>query len=180
MSLFIFCLIAHLRTALSQVLDVHSVSPLSGYISPYDVIHALDEFRVYTAEEWNQKLTVLTKQTPPLSFGQSSGMANMQKSYCVPHSLIEKSIHVQFTGSETYCPNELFAFAPKTCPDMSKYGDDGGNKTNHWESGEIYCLNAKDVIKLRKCAHETSNNDSGCLCSEVVCLHPEILEIYRQ
>ncbi|KAL1547842.1 S2P endopeptidase [Salvia divinorum] len=159
-----------------MVLAVHSTSPLSGYLSPYDVIHSLDEFRVYTAEEWKQKLTVLTKQTPSLSFGQSSGIGNLQKSYCVPHSLIEKSIHVPFTRYETYCPNELFAFAPITCPDMSEYGD-GGNKTNSQESVEtIHCLNAKDVIKLRKCAHDpvqASSNHSRCLCSEdESCLMP--------
>ncbi|XP_042055461.1 membrane-bound transcription factor site-2 protease homolog isoform X2 [Salvia splendens] len=152
-----------------MVLDVHSTSPLSGYLSPYDVIHSLDEFRVYTADQWKQKLTVLTEQTPPLSFGQSSEMGNMQKSYCVPHSLIEKSIHVPFTRYETYCPNELFAFAPITCPDMSEYRN-GGNKTNNQESVEtIHCLNAKDVIKLRKCAHDpvqASSDKSGCLCSE--------------
>ncbi|KAH6828554.1 hypothetical protein C2S53_013802, partial [Perilla frutescens var. hirtella] len=159
-----------------MVLDVHSMSPLSGYLSAYDVILSLDEFRIHTAEEWMQKITLLTKQTPPLSFDQSSGIANVHKSYCVPSSLIEKSIHIPFTGYETYCPNELFAFAPVTCPDMSKY-DYSGNKTNHQESGEIiHCLNAKDVIKLRKCAYDpvqASKKSSGCNCSEdESCLMP--------
>lgn len=155
---------------MSQVLDVHSMSPLSGYLSAYDVIISLDEFRVYSAKEWKQKITVLTK-TPPLSFDQYSGLAKVRNSYCVPHSLIEKSIHVPFSEHETYCPNELFAFAPITCSDPSEY-DDGVNKTNHHERGDtIHCLNAKNVIKLRKCAYgpvQTSKNNSGCLCSEVV------------
>lgn len=143
---------------------MHSLSPMSGYLSRYDVILSLDEFRVYTAEEWKQKIAVLANQTP-------NGIEHVQKSYCVPRSLIEKSIHVPFTGDDTYCPSELFAFAPITCPDMSKF-DDGGNKTNHQNTGEsIHCLNAKDVIKLKKCAYDTvqaSKNNSGCLCSEVV------------
>lgn len=159
-----------------MVLDVHSVSPVSGYLSPYDVILSLDEFRVNTAQEWKQKIAVLANQTPLLSFGQSNEIEHVQKSYCVPHSLIQKSIQVPFTGDETYCPNELFAFAPITCPDMSKF-DDGGNKTNHQNTGEsIHCLNAKDVIKLKKCAYDTvqvSKNNSGCLCSEdESCLMP--------
>lgn len=147
------------------------MSPVSGYLSPYDVILSLDEFRVNTAEEWKQKIAVLANQTPLLSFGQSNEIEHVQKSYCVPRSLIQKSIQVPLTGDETYCPNELFAFAPITCPDTSKF-DDGGNKTNHQNTGgSIHCLNAKDVIKLKKCAYDTvqvSKNNTGCLCSEVV------------
>lgn len=171
----------NLRTTLSQVLDVHSTSPLSGYLSANDLIMSLDEFRVHTAEEWKQKVNVLTKT--PLSIGQYDGIANVQKSYCVPRSLIEKSIHVPFTGYEPSCPNELFAFAPITCPDLREY-DDGVNKTNHQQSGDTYhCLNAKDVIKLRKCAHDpvqTSTNISGCLCSEVIYVHRKLLQTFWQ
>lgn len=153
------------------------MSPLSGYLSPHDVILSLDEFRIHTAEEWKQIITVLTEQTHSLTSGQSNGIANVQKSYCVPHSLIEESTYVQFEGYRTNCPNELIAFASVACLDVRKYND-GGNKNNHQKRGEtIHCLNAKDVIKLRKCAYkslQTPRNKSACLCSEVIYLYPEM------
>ncbi|KAI3444344.1 hypothetical protein Pfo_001009 [Paulownia fortunei] len=159
-----------------MVLDVPSTSPLSGYLSPHDVIFSLDDFRIRTAEEWKQTIAVLTEETHSLSSSQSSGIANVEKSYCIPHSLIEESIHLQTEGNRTYCPNELITFASVTCLDVSKYND-GGNKNNHQKRKEsIHCLDAKDVIKLRKCAYgsvQPPRNRSECLCSEVEsCLTP--------
>ncbi|KAL0358548.1 UNVERIFIED_CONTAM: Membrane-bound transcription factor site-2 protease [Sesamum angustifolium] len=156
------------------VLDVPSESPLYGSLSPYDVIFSLDGFRIHTAEEWKQMIAMLTEQTHLVTSGGSSGI-DVEKGYCVPHSLIKQSNHVQFERNQTYCPNDLIAFASVTCLDVSKYSD-GGNKNNHQNTREnIHCLDPKDVIKLKRCAHSVQipRNGSGCLCSEVErCLKP--------
>ncbi|KAL8513343.1 hypothetical protein ACS0TY_019519 [Phlomoides rotata] len=158
-----------------MVLDVHPLSPLSGYLSANDVILSLDEFHIHTAEEWKQIITVLTEKTQLLTSGQSTEIANVQKSYCVPDSVIEKSIQIQFEGYQTNCPNELIAFVPATCLDVSKYNV-GGKKFNHEKIEVIHCLNAKDVVKHKKCAYnsvQTHRNSSACLCSEEEsCLTP--------
>ncbi|KAK4404004.1 Membrane-bound transcription factor site-2 protease [Sesamum angolense] len=157
-----------------MVLDVPSESPLYGSLSPYDVIFSLDGFRIHTAEEWKQMIAMLTEQTHLVTSGGSSGI-DVEKGYCVPHSLIKQSNHVQFERNQTYCPNDLIAFASVTCLDVSKYSD-GGNKNNHQNTREnIHCLDPKDVIKLKRCAHSVQipRNGSGCLCSEVErCLKP--------
>lgn len=146
-----------------MVLDVHPLSPLSGYLSAHDVIISLDEFHIHTAEEWKQIITVLTEKSTEIS--------NVQKSYCVPDSVIEKSIQIQLEGYQTYCPNELIAFAPATCLDVSNYND-GGNKFNHKKVQVIHCLNANDVAKHKKCV-QAHRNSSACLCSEEeLCLMP--------
>ncbi|KAL6505461.1 hypothetical protein OROHE_022840 [Orobanche hederae] len=155
------------------VLDVHPMSPLSGYLSPNDVILSIDDYHIHTAEEWKRIVTVLTEQTTPLlaSGGRSSEITNIRKSYCVPHSLAEESRDVQYEGNQTYCPNELTAFVSVACLDNNH-----GGKQNYNQKREIHCLKAKDVVKLRKCAYnsvEAPRNDSGCLCSEEeLCLTP--------
>lgn len=152
---------------------MHPLSPLSGYLSAHDIILSLDEFHIHTAEEWKQIITVLTGKTQLLTSGQSTEIANVQKSYCIPDSVIEKNIQIQFEGYQTYCPNELVAFAPSTCLDVSKYNDDG-NKFNLKKIEVIHCLNAKDVVKNRKCAYnsvQASRNSSACVCSEVIYLY---------
>ncbi|KAK6118548.1 hypothetical protein DH2020_047704 [Rehmannia glutinosa] len=164
------------RCDLNSVLDVPTMSPLSGYLSPHDVIFSLDDFHIHTAEEWKQVIALLTKQTHMRSSGPYGGIVNVEKGYCVPRSLIEESTNLQFEGNRTICPSELIAFAYVTCLDVSKYND-GGDKNNYQEEGKkIHCLDAKDVIKLRKCAYNTvqsPRNRNYCLCSEVEsCLTP--------
>ncbi|PIN03583.1 Intramembrane metalloprotease (sterol-regulatory element-binding protein (SREBP) protease) [Handroanthus impetiginosus] len=159
-----------------MVLDVPSTSPLSGYLSPHDVIFSLDDYHVHTAKEWEQMTTLLAEQTHSLSLGQSSGAANVEKGYCIPQALIEGNTPVQWKGNRTYCPNELVAFASVTCLDESNYND-GGNKNNDQKMREhIHCLDAKDIIKFRKCAYsdeQAPRNRTTCLCSEVEsCLMP--------
>ncbi|KAK6123065.1 hypothetical protein DH2020_043184 [Rehmannia glutinosa] len=160
----------------AAVLDVPTMSPLSGYLSPHDIIFSLDDFHIRTAEEWKQVIALLTEQTHMRSSGPYGGIVNVEKGYCVPRSLIEESTHLQFEGNRTICPSELIAFAYVTCLDVSKYND-GGDKNNYQEEGKkIHCLDAKDVIKLRKCAYNTvqsPRNRNNCLCSEVEsCLTP--------
>ncbi|KAL3630074.1 hypothetical protein CASFOL_023058 [Castilleja foliolosa] len=124
------------------VLGVPPASPLSGYLSPRDVILSLEGVRVRNVVEWRRTIGSLAER-------------NVGKGYCVPRSL---SARFQFEGNQTVCPNELIAFGSAAC-DENKY---------------IYCLDAKDVIKLRKCGSPINNNKSDCLCSEIdeLCLTP--------
>lgn len=152
------------------------MSPLYGYLSRHDVIFSLDDVRIHTEKEWRQTITMLTEQTYSISSEQPSGKLNVGKGYCIPQSRINESIQVQFEGNQTYCPNELTAFALKTCLDNRKYMD-SGNKNNHQERREnIHCLDAKDVVKLTKCAYNNTsvqaptNGSGNCLCSEVYTL----------
>ncbi|KAK6148682.1 hypothetical protein DH2020_019594 [Rehmannia glutinosa] len=102
----------------AAVLDVPTMSPLSGYLSPHDIIFSLDDFHIRTAEEWKQVIALLTEQTHMRSSGPYGGIVNVEKGYCVPRSLIEESTHLQFEGNRTICPSELIAFAYVTCLDV--------------------------------------------------------------
>ncbi|XP_031107712.1 membrane-bound transcription factor site-2 protease homolog [Ipomoea triloba] len=152
-----------------MVLDVASTSPLSRYLSPNDVIHSVDGIRINTVQEWLQIATSLTMQEYQgnySAFKTSSGTG-----YCVPYSLLEKRIHVQLRGNETTCPNDLIAFVATSCPELRLSGD--------WRMENMYCLYAKDILKLEKCGDgwaKTSDNRSSCLCSqEESCLAPVLL-----
>ncbi|KAG8373760.1 hypothetical protein BUALT_Bualt11G0058700 [Buddleja alternifolia] len=162
------------HATMPQVLDVPSASPLSGYLSPHDVIFSLDDYHIHTTEEWKQTIALLTEQAHSLDSGQSNGIMNVGKGYCVPHSLIKESTHIHFEGNQIYCPSELVAFESVSCLDLKKYPD-GGNKNNQ-QKESIHCLDAKDVIKLKKCIYnrvQAPRNRSQCLCSEVEsCLTP--------
>ncbi|KAL9162681.1 hypothetical protein ABFS82_07G115100 [Erythranthe guttata] len=160
-----------------MVLDVPSMSPLYGYLSRHDVIFSLDGIRIHTTEEWKQTITMLTEQTYSLSSDQPSVNLNVENGYCIPQSLTKEIAQVQFKGNQTYCPKELIAFASMTCLDVEKHTNDA-NRNNHQRRENIHCLDAKDVIKLKKCAYpnfkeQALTNGSSCLCSEVEsCLTP--------
>lgn len=145
------------------------MSPLSGYLSPHDVIFSLDDSWIHTAEEWRQIINNLIEAQLSNS-DQISGLVKLEKVYCVPHSLIEDSTLVQFKGNKTYCPGELTIFVIATCLDVGEYND-AEKRGQQFTRESFYCLDAKDVIKLRKCANsseETPQNQSGCLCSHVI------------
>ncbi|EYU38181.1 hypothetical protein MIMGU_mgv1a026360mg, partial [Erythranthe guttata] len=161
----------------AAVLDVPSMSPLYGYLSRHDVVFSLDGIRIHTTEEWKQTITMLTEQTYSLSSDQPSVNLNVENGYCIPQSLTKEIAQVQFKGNQTYCPKELIAFASMTCLDVEKHTNDA-NRNNHQRRENIHCLDAKDVIKLKKCAYpnfkeQALTNGSSCLCSEVEsCLTP--------
>nr|GMC82152.1 membrane-bound transcription factor site-2 protease homolog isoform X1 [Ipomoea batatas] len=171
-SLFILPLIlypVYIHGERPMVLNVASTSPLSRYLSSNDVIHSVDGIRINTVQEWLQIATSLTEQEYQGNYSafKSSG----GKGYCVPNSLLEKRIHVQLRGNETTCPNDLIAFVATSCPELKFSGE--------WQMENIYCLYAKDILKLEKCGDgwtKSSDNRSSCLCSqEESCLAPVLL-----
>ncbi|GER51259.1 protease m50 membrane-bound transcription factorsite 2 protease [Striga asiatica] len=150
-----------------MVLDVPSTSPLSGYLSPYDVIYSVDDIRIHTPQEWKQTIILLTQKARSSSY-YYSGISNVRRGYCVPRFLSGVSIHLELEMNQTaICPSELVAFAPVIC---------GGA---HEETKSIiYCLDAKDVVKLKKCGYYGNvrypTNQIDChLCTEIEsCLAP--------
>ncbi|KZV46716.1 membrane-bound transcription factor site-2 protease-like [Dorcoceras hygrometricum] len=152
-----------------MVMDVAQSSPLSSYLSPRDVIVSLDNTLVHTTEEWRRTIMLLTEQSKLETVVGHKG-------YCVPHSLIQENAHTLGKGNDTTCPNEFTAFVSAPCLDSSVYDDNEPDISllKRWES--IQCLDASDVVKLKKCSYnkmETPINRSGCVCSEVEsCLSP--------
>ncbi|CAK9135404.1 unnamed protein product [Ilex paraguariensis] len=158
-----------------MVLDVSSISPLSGYLSPGDLIVSLDGIHIHHAQEWMDIVTLLDEQTLQNSKHYSDSenfvTVNERKGYCVPKSFFEESMHIDLKDNVTTCPNELTAFASISCFDSSTLGGvSSGDRKN------IHCLNAKDIVKLKKCGDGwvmTVSNRSNCLCSGAEsCLTP--------
>ncbi|EOA16449.1 hypothetical protein CARUB_v10004605mg [Capsella rubella] len=151
------------------VVDVPSMSPLFGYLSPGDVIVSLDGIEVHKPSEWLELAAILDKQNSETSntslYLGGSRIFHHGKGYCVPISLIEGGFKGKMVENQFICPGDLTAFVPMPCSNAA-----------HTE-GSV-CLDAKDIVKLNKCGDgwmTTSDTDikSGCVCSQgESCLQP--------
>ncbi|XP_028110810.1 membrane-bound transcription factor site-2 protease homolog isoform X3 [Camellia sinensis] len=164
-----------------MVLDVSSTSSLSGFLSPGDLIMSLDGIRIHNAQEWMEMAAHIhekTLQNSNVSIDFRNMIANGKKGYCVPSSLIEASKDIQLTDDQSTCPNEFTAFTSMPCFNSNML-DKGSIEGDSREV--MYCLIAKDIVKLKKCGDgwgNFANNKSSCLCSEVYFLDGEsILEV---
>ncbi|KAM1350409.1 hypothetical protein ACFX2F_004364 [Malus domestica] len=151
-----------------MVLGVPSTSPLSGYLSPGDVIVSVDGVPIHNVQEW-MEMTSLINQLA-LGDGNHSidvpgfGTANRRKGYCVPNSMMEESKQIIIADNQSSCPNDLTAFTTVPCVYASMLGDGHPIRIE-----KAHCLNAKDVIKLNKCGDGWAaviTNGSNCICSE--------------
>ena len=157
-----------------QVMDVPSTSPLYGYLAPGDVILSVDNVPTKNAQEW-LKLNTLTYdiQLKSVNISQHTGdlaVLNDSKGYCVPSLVMEASKITGLLENQHVCPSELNAFVKISCSDNITL-DDGQSETDlsngRWN---MYCLNAKDVVKLDKCGDGwglATSNGSSCTCSQV-------------
>lgn len=162
-----------LRYCVMQVLHVPPTSPLSGYLGPGDVIQSVDNIPIRNAQEWvrvntltyNMKLNIV-------NISQHSGdfrAVNVRKGYCIPSLMMEESKYTVL-GNQYACSDDLTAFVEDLC--SSATPNDGQDEADLSNRGwNFYCLNAKDVVKLKKCADDwglaTPNRRSGCTCSKV-------------
>ncbi|CAL5412776.1 unnamed protein product [Camellia sinensis] len=152
-----------------MVLDVSSTSSLSGFLSPGDLIMSLDGIRIHNAQEWMEMAAHIhekTLQNSNVSIDFRNMIANGKKGYCVPSSLIEASKDIQLTDDQSTCPNEFTAFTSMPCFNSNML-DKGSIEGDSREV--MYCLIAKDIVKLKKCGDgwgNFANNKSSCLCSE--------------
>ncbi|XP_010449198.1 PREDICTED: membrane-bound transcription factor site-2 protease homolog isoform X2 [Camelina sativa] len=144
------------------VMDVPSVSPLFGYMSPGDVIVSLDGIQVHKPSEWLELAAILDKQNSETSNASlylgGSRRFHHGKGYCVPISLIEQGFKGKMVENQFVCPGDLTAFLPMPCSDAAH------------KEGSV-CLDAKDIVKLNKCGDgwvTTSDTDikSDCVCSQ--------------
>ncbi|CAH9089532.1 unnamed protein product [Cuscuta epithymum] len=152
-----------------MVLHVASKSPLSRYLSSYDVIYSIDGTRINDVQEWLQIGSLITEQEYRSSY--SAYKTSSAKGYCVPYSLLEKRIHVQLRGNKTICPNDLIDFVAAPCKELRLSED--------WHVENIYCLFAKDILDFKKCGDgwaKASKNRSSCLCTqEESCVAPFLM-----
>ncbi|KAJ4828528.1 hypothetical protein Tsubulata_002859 [Turnera subulata] len=157
-----------------MVLDVPSTSPLSGYLSPGDVILALNGYRIQNEREWIMKTALMDKQTRQTSndsaYSEELAVVYGRNSYCVPTSTIEEIQKIHLAENPSACPSDLTEFVSVQCNDISKLKDGSidDDPPKIWVNS--HCLNAKEVVKLSKCFDEIGTemtNGSSCLCSQV-------------
>lgn len=159
-----------------MVLDVSAASPLFKYISPGDFIVSLDGIRIHDAQEWMEITNMLHQQTNQnLKDYEYTKVDSRRKGYCVPRSLIQESYHIR-SGAKSSCPDELSSFVTMPCLPSSTSNDTSGEDNIEKRTDHIHCLNAKDIVELKKCGDgwmEIASNESSCSCSEESsCLAP--------
>lgn len=163
-----------------MVLDVHPKSPLSGYLVPGDVILSVDNVTVRNAQEWLELNTLIYNiKLNNLNISLQTRdlwIDNRMKGYCVSSFTMEESKITESLENQDACPSELTAFVKVSCS-ANITMDDGQSKTDLLNGGRnMYCLNAKDVVKLNKCGDHwglVATIGSGCTCSQdEFCLAP--------
>ncbi|CAD5328516.1 unnamed protein product [Arabidopsis thaliana] len=144
------------------VVDVPSVSPLFGYLSPGDVIVSLDGIQVHKPSEWLELAAILDKENSKTSNGSlylgGSRRFHHGKGYCVPISLIEEGYKGKMVENQFVCPGDLTAFRTMPC-------------SNAAIREVSVCLDAKDIVKLQKCGDgwvttSDTDNQSDCVCPQ--------------
>ncbi|KAG8633815.1 hypothetical protein MANES_18G124500v8 [Manihot esculenta] len=157
-----------------MVFDVPSTSPLSGYLSPGDVIMSLDGKHIHNEQEWMEMTSVIHERALQHSNHSENSigfaMIHNRKGYCVPTSLIEESKKIHLVYNQSSCPDDLTEFVAIQCYGSSKL-DDVSNGDDHLNKRESrLCLKATDVVKLNKCSDgwvTEITNGSSCICSQV-------------
>lgn len=156
-------------------MDVPPKSPLSGYLAPGDVILSVDNVPVRNAQEWLELNTLIYNiKLNNLNISLETRdlwVVNRVKGYCVSSFTMEESKITESFENQDACPSELTAFVKVSCS-VNITMDGGQSKTDLLNGGRnMYCLNAKDVVKLNKCGDHhwgpVATNGSGCTCSQV-------------
>lgn len=157
-----------------QVLGVPYSSPLHGYLSSGDVLVALDGIQVNDLQEWAAVTALIGKDSyQELNYtrhAQYAGKASSKKGYCIPRVLLEENEIVRHVDNVPTCPDDLTAFISTPCSyigttDYNILGESSASTEVH-----TCCLNAKEVIKLKKCGDGWSHivgSGSNCICSQV-------------
>ena len=160
-----------------------STSPLSGVLSPGDLIMSLDGIQIRNPQEWMEMSSNIQEKTLKISnFSNDSQFtsANGQKGYCVPSFLMEASKDFRLTEDQSTCPKELTTFATISCFNSSMLAN--SSIEDNYKSNGMHCLNATDIVKLKKCGGgwiKSAINKSSCLCPEVQIL-PVMLFFFLQ
>ncbi|XP_019422201.1 PREDICTED: membrane-bound transcription factor site-2 protease homolog [Lupinus angustifolius] len=161
-----------------MVLNVPRTSPLSGFLVPGDVILSVDNVPIRNAQEWLE-INTLTYDIKLNNVNNSQHTGDLwlaNKGYCVPSVMMEESKITESLENQDACPSGLAAFVKVSCS-VNITLDDGQSQTDNLNrKRNMYCLNAKDVVKLNKCGDHwgpVATNGSGCTCSQdEFCLAP--------
>ncbi|KAK9130279.1 hypothetical protein Sjap_010766 [Stephania japonica] len=142
------------------VLDVTPKSPLSGYLSPGDIIVSLDGMQVHGPQEWVDMMVLINKQA-------YQSVAHT-KGYCVPSSWAQDR-KAELEGDQFSCPGELTVFSVVPCLNLTAL-DGESRERGHMKSREsMHCLTARDVVQHKKCGNGwlgTATSGNTCPCTE--------------
>uniref|UniRef100_A0A2P2JQX8 Uncharacterized protein MANES_18G124500 n=1 Tax=Rhizophora mucronata TaxID=61149 RepID=A0A2P2JQX8_RHIMU len=159
-----------------MVLDIPSTSPLSGYLSPGDLIVSLDGKYIHNVREWMEATTLIDEQTlQNLNHSDHSrgSVVRSRKGYCITTSMMAESEKVLFVDNQYTCPNGLTEFVMINCFDSSELDNLRTEVNQPNRSRCRRCFNAGDVVKLNKCGDGWRTgiiNGSRLLCSQVIVL----------
>ncbi|XP_024020158.1 membrane-bound transcription factor site-2 protease homolog [Morus notabilis] len=157
-----------------MVLAIPSSSPLTGHLSPGDIIVSLDGIRINSAQEW-MGISSLLNQLALENMNNATSVesirrVNSSKGYCVPDSVLEENKKIKVVENQFGCPDDLAPFVAIPCPDTRLL--DGNPKRVE----ENHCLNAKEVVKFNKCGDGwmgAETEGGSCACSQdKSCLSP--------
>ncbi|KAI3996996.1 hypothetical protein MKX01_021272 [Papaver californicum] len=154
-----------------MVLDVTSMSPLSGYLSPGDVVISVDGLKVHSPQDWMDVIVLINDQGLQ-GFHLYKDSANLQKAdkrkgYCISSSWVQDNENAQVVDHQSTCADDLTLLSTIPCFNMSvlegRSSEDGQGKESN------ACLRAKDIVHLKKCGNgwpATEMNISRCECSQ--------------
>ncbi|OVA07510.1 Membrane-bound transcription factor site-2 protease [Macleaya cordata] len=161
-----------------MVLDVTSMSPLSGYLSPGDVIVSIDGLQVHYPQEWMELMARMNEvaiqsshhSKDSRSFQEAAG----RKGYCISSSWIQDKKNIQLVDDQSTCPDELTVFSRVPCFNLNALEDGSTDDGNRKETR--HCLSARDVVHHKKCGDgwlAAGSNRSSCECSQdETCMGP--------
>ncbi|URE05811.1 Peptidase family M50 [Musa troglodytarum] len=146
------------------VLGVPKASPFYGYLSPYDIVVAVDGSNIKSPHEWINIMAEVNSQMLAQIYEtrdtQNSQVLNHRKGYCVPDNWTEAS------SISNSCSDEFTAFVRLPCSNSSLVIESLGGE-NKLE--DKHCLIAKEVVKLKKCWNGWQMNGTDgtiCECAE--------------
>lgn len=155
------------------VVSVSNRSPLSGYLSPGDVILSSDGVQIHNERDWVDAIAIIDEDLKQYSAFNSSDdyksmiVYNRVKGYCVPRQLLDEGEKVYVSNATSACPDELTEFI--------EIGSDEPIDSNENRYGQVRtCLAGADVVKLPKCgkAWVTDNTSSCSFAEEDICMSP--------
>ncbi|RYR27396.1 hypothetical protein Ahy_B01g051431 isoform B [Arachis hypogaea] len=162
-----------------MVLDVPPTSPLSGFLAPGDVIVSVDNVPIRNAQEWLEVNTftynIKLHNVNISGHTGDTGVINRMKGYCVSSLMMEEGKITGLPENQYACPRELTAFVKVLCSNNVTLNDDQRKIDPSNKRSTIYCLNAKDVVRLDKCGDDwgLATTNGSCTCTQdEFCLAP--------
>ncbi|MCL7026137.1 hypothetical protein MKW94_012278 [Papaver nudicaule] len=158
------------------VLDVTSMSPLSGYLSPGDVVLSVDRIKVHGPQDWMDLIVLMNDLGLQEShiYKDFANQADKRKGYCISSPWVQDNKNAQSVDHQSTCADDLTLFSTIACSNMSVL--EGGSSEDGQAKENNACLSAKDIVHLKKCGNgwlPTEMNITRCECSQdQTCMGP--------